>query len=234
MTTNDVHVPFNKTIELNCASGGRPRPTTIWYKDDVPLNTSVTKYTLSAGSLKIFRTVLVDSGTYKCVVSNCHDSITRTFNLDVDNSILKVYEHIRKLDNSIFVSKIVIVFMDLFLAVVISYINIKVIRAAYIQNNRRLQLELELEELRAEQSLAGEGWVHSLYPDREPTLDRIQLLRAMRNRCQAVTGLRLSLVSGTRDRIESRKRTSGEPFTALLWQLETPSGHQLGLLSHQS
>lgn len=93
---------------------------------------------------------------------------------------------------------------------------------------------LDLEELRAEQSLAGESWVHSLYPEREPTLERIQLLRAMRNRSQGVTGLRLSLVSGTRDRIESRKRISGEPFDALLWQLETPSGHQLGLLSHQS
>jgi hypothetical protein len=93
---------------------------------------------------------------------------------------------------------------------------------------------IELEDLRAEQSLAGEDWVHSLCPEREPSLERIQLLRAMRERCSAVSGLRLTLVRGSRDQIESRKRMTGPPFTALLWQLETPSGRQLGLLSHLS
>ena len=92
--------------------------------------------------------------------------------------------------------------------------------------------ELELEELRAEQSLAGEPWVHSVYPDREPPLERIQLLRAMRQQSSSIEGLRLSLVRGTRDRIDSRKRSSGEPFRAILWQLATPSSRQLGLLSH--
>lgn len=92
---------------------------------------------------------------------------------------------------------------------------------------------LELVELRAEQSLAGDGWVHSVYPEREPTLERIQLLRAMRERCQSIPGLRLSLVRGNREQIESRKRTSDPGFEALLWQLETPAGRQLGLLSHQ-
>jgi hypothetical protein len=91
---------------------------------------------------------------------------------------------------------------------------------------------IEIEELRAEQSLAGEPWVHSLYPDREPSLQRIELLRALRNRAQGLAGLRVTLVRGTRDQIESRKRSSGTPFSAVLWQLETPSGNQLGLVSH--
>lgn len=90
------------------------------------------------------------------------------------------------------------------------------------------------EELRAEQSLAGPDWVHALYPDREPSLDRIQLLRRLRQKCQDIPSLRLTLVRGSRERIESRRRTSEPPFAALLWQLHTPTGHQLGLLSHFS
>lgn len=92
---------------------------------------------------------------------------------------------------------------------------------------------LELEELRAEQSLAGESWVHCVYPEREPGLERIQLLRAMRSSCQAVPGLRLTLVNGQRQSIDSKKRTTEGAFSALLWQLETPTGRLLGLLSHQ-
>ncbi len=90
------------------------------------------------------------------------------------------------------------------------------------------------EELRAEQSLAGPDWVHSLYPDREPSLERIQLMRRLRQKCQDIPGLRLALVRGSRERIESRRRTSEPPFAALLWQLHTPTGRQLGLLSHFS
>lgn len=88
------------------------------------------------------------------------------------------------------------------------------------------------EPLRAEQSLAGQDWVHSVYPDREPALERIQLLRQMRSRCADLGGLRLTLVRGTRDRIESRRRTAGAPFLALLWQLYTPAGQSLGVLTH--
>jgi len=88
------------------------------------------------------------------------------------------------------------------------------------------------EELRAEQSLAGPDWVHALYPDREPSLERIHLLRRLRQKCQDVSGLRLALVRGSRERIESRRRTSEPPFSALLWQMHTPSGRQLGFLSH--
>jgi hypothetical protein len=91
---------------------------------------------------------------------------------------------------------------------------------------------LSFEELRAEQSLAGPDWVHSLYPDREPSLERIQLLRNIRQKCQDVPGLRLVLVRGSRERIESRRRTSEPPFAALLWQLQSPGGRQFGLLSH--
>jgi len=93
---------------------------------------------------------------------------------------------------------------------------------------------LAFEELRAEQSLAGPNWVHSLYPDREPSLERIQLLRRLRHNCQDIPGLRLTLVKGARERIESRSRSSESPFAALLWQLHTPTGRQLGLLSHFS
>lgn len=93
---------------------------------------------------------------------------------------------------------------------------------------------LAFEELRAEQSLAGPDWVHALYPDREPSLDRIQLLRRLRQKCQDIPSLRLALVRGSRERIESRRRTSEPPFAALLWQLHTPTGRQLGLLSHFS
>ena len=91
---------------------------------------------------------------------------------------------------------------------------------------------LSFEELRAEQSLAGPDWVHSLYPDREPSMERIQLLRKFRQKCQDVPGLRLVLVRGCRERIESRKRSSEAPFAAVLWQLQSPSGRQFGLLSH--
>ncbi|MBS2035911.1 hypothetical protein JST97_13060 [bacterium] len=93
---------------------------------------------------------------------------------------------------------------------------------------------LSFEELRAEQSLAGPDWVHSLYPDREPSLERIQLLRGIRLKCQEIPGLRLALVKGSRERIESRRRTSEPPFTAVLWQLHSPTGRQIGLLSHIS
>lgn len=93
---------------------------------------------------------------------------------------------------------------------------------------------LAFEELRAEQSLAGPDWVHALYPDREPSLDRIHLLRRLRQKCQDIPSLRLALVRGSRERIESRRRTSEPPFAALLWQLHTPTGRQLGLLSHFS
>lgn len=92
---------------------------------------------------------------------------------------------------------------------------------------------VEFEELRAEQSLAHPHWVHALYPDREPDLERIQLLRVMRGKTGDISGLRLSLVGGTKDHVESRKRTSSTSFKALLWQLETPTGSSLGLLSHQ-
>lgn len=90
------------------------------------------------------------------------------------------------------------------------------------------------EELRAEQTLAGPDWVHSLYPDHEPDLDRIQLLRKVRQRCQDIPGLRLVLVRGCRERIESRRRSSEAPFSALLWQMHSPGGRQLGLLTHIS
>jgi hypothetical protein len=100
------------------------------------------------------------------------------------------------------------------------------------QVQRVIGQSIELEELRAEQSLAGEPWVHSLYPDREPSLERIELLRALRAKSQELGGLRVTLVRGTRDQIESRKRSSGSRFSAVLWQLETPSGNQLGLVSH--
>ncbi len=92
---------------------------------------------------------------------------------------------------------------------------------------------LDLEALRAEQSLAGEDWIHTLVPDREPSLERIQLLRAMRAKVSDL-GIRLTLVRGARSHIGTRSRTAGEPFAALLWQMDTPSGGQLGLLSHHS
>ncbi len=96
--------------------------------------------------------------------------------------------------------------------------------------------EVEVEAYRPEQGLAP-GWdrVHSCYPDREPTLARMRLLQEMRTKAQACqAGIRLTLVHGESHQIESRKRRKQETFEALLWQLTTPSGAQLGLLSHRN
>ena len=95
--------------------------------------------------------------------------------------------------------------------------------------------EVEVEEYRPEQGLAP-GWdrVHSCYPDREPSIARMKMLQEMRSKAQACqVGVRLTLVLGEVHRLESRKRRRQESFEALLWQLTTPSGTQLGLLSHR-
>lgn len=92
--------------------------------------------------------------------------------------------------------------------------------------------QARLEHLRAEQSLQGEPFVHTVVPDREPDLESMQLLRANRERAQGVPGLHLSLVRVQKVQIESRQRNSQEDYRALLWSLCTPAGSRPGVLLH--
>ena len=90
MTTSDIKVDSDKTIELNCQSNGRPKPIVVWFKDSKLLNLTDEKYKLSDGSLKIFRTHPVDSGDYECHVSNRYGALTRSFNVEVESTSLTI------------------------------------------------------------------------------------------------------------------------------------------------
>jgi hypothetical protein len=89
VTTADINVESDKTIELNCQAFGKPRPTIVWYKDNKLLNLTDEKYKLSEGSLKLFRTHAVDSGLYQCQVSNRYGRIERSFNIQVESPNIK-------------------------------------------------------------------------------------------------------------------------------------------------
>jgi hypothetical protein len=88
MTTTDIKVESDKTIELNCQSNGRPKPNVIWFKDSQLLNLTDEKFKLNEGSLKIFRTHPVDSGLYECHVTNRYGTLTRSFNVEVEAGLI--------------------------------------------------------------------------------------------------------------------------------------------------
>jgi hypothetical protein len=89
VTTADINVESDRTIELNCQAFGKPRPTIVWYKDNRLLNLTDEKYKLGDGSLKLFRTHAVDSGLYQCQVSNRYGRIERSFNVQVESTSVK-------------------------------------------------------------------------------------------------------------------------------------------------
>jgi hypothetical protein len=92
ITRYDAKVKSDKTIELDCQSVGRPRPISVWLKDNKILNLTDEKYKLNPkiGSLKIFRTHPVDSGLYECQVSNKYGFISKSYNIEVERQVVKV------------------------------------------------------------------------------------------------------------------------------------------------
>lgn len=58
-------------IELTCNVTGYPKPSVSWFREGVPLNTSLPRYViLPSGSLRILGVALSDSGIYSCEASN--------------------------------------------------------------------------------------------------------------------------------------------------------------------
>ena len=112
VTTADIKVESDKTIELNCQAFGRPKPTIIWLKDGKLVNITDEKYKVSEGSLKVFRTHPVDSGLYECRVENRYGAISRSFNVQVEATNVKRVQKQRMIIRVVSISlTIVIIFL---------------------------------------------------------------------------------------------------------------------------
>ena len=68
-------VNLTQSVTLRCPATGYPPPTVNWTKDGMSISETdldLSKYDIdeTAGTLKIFDTRYIDSGTYECTVSN--------------------------------------------------------------------------------------------------------------------------------------------------------------------
>ena len=88
------HVDEAGNITLEATVTGRPRPKVEWQKNNTPITPS-SHYDVQVDGdqyrLTIVAAIPGDSGTYKCEASNEFDTVSRTFNIDIEGRTIPYF-----------------------------------------------------------------------------------------------------------------------------------------------
>ena len=84
---SNMNVITPKSVTLQCAATGIPTPGFNWEFNNNIITIDNTKYILSStGSLTVQVISINDQGTYKCIVSNIHSSVSTSAVISVQGN----------------------------------------------------------------------------------------------------------------------------------------------------